>query len=407
MTFADVRGDAPACRPHCPEWISAEGQIDLGTAANFERFLAGLGDRRLPILVSSPGGSLEDAIAIGRLIRAKRLAVVVAHTEIASCPPKGSGCETTAGEAIASRGICLSACPYLFAGGVERYANPNAFMGVHQTKVIQTKTMVTRHYRVRYLVVNGVKHELSRVETDEKRSQSTSTEIDPPSSFTEISGYLSEMGIAPGLVGLAESAPPTELHRLTPDEARSTRLVTAWVGPRSPFEKESGDEGYVAVPVEPAPVAETTFDARGVWLATLPTPGRKLLLTADFRYSRGGGVVTARLALRDETPEARTDTAPEIRGRMFRLDLTPAAGAFLVPNPTTGDPSAVVIQRDSFCNLARNGRVVVRPFDDGTTTASNSRDLTISIAAASVVGMPALLKEACSGGAVAKLGWNP
>ncbi len=86
MRFVKVRGDNPACRPDCPEWISAEGKIVTGSADALERTLKAAGGRRLPIVINSAGGSVEDAMAMGRLIRAKRLAVVVADTTLAPCP---------------------------------------------------------------------------------------------------------------------------------------------------------------------------------------------------------------------------------------------------------------------------------------------------------------------------------
>ena len=85
MRFVRVRSDGSACQPDCPEWISAEGKIVIGTADALARVVAAVGDRRLPILINSAGGSVQDAIAMGRLIRARRLAVVVAHTAIAPC----------------------------------------------------------------------------------------------------------------------------------------------------------------------------------------------------------------------------------------------------------------------------------------------------------------------------------
>ncbi len=86
MRFVRVTSADPACKPNCPEWLSAEGRIEPGTAKAFADAVANLKGRRLPILIHSPGGSVPDAGAMGELIRAKGLAVAVARTLIANCP---------------------------------------------------------------------------------------------------------------------------------------------------------------------------------------------------------------------------------------------------------------------------------------------------------------------------------
>src|SRR3954452_18686615 len=77
MRFVHVHASNRECQPYCPEWISAEGKIELGTAQIFADVIASLGGRRLPIVVNSAGGSVVDAARMGRLIRAESLAVVV------------------------------------------------------------------------------------------------------------------------------------------------------------------------------------------------------------------------------------------------------------------------------------------------------------------------------------------
>src|SRR5215471_7595404 len=74
MRFVRVVSADPACKPNCPEWLSAEGQITPGSAKTFAGAIANLKGRRLPILIHSPGGSVADAGAMGELIREKGLA---------------------------------------------------------------------------------------------------------------------------------------------------------------------------------------------------------------------------------------------------------------------------------------------------------------------------------------------
>ena len=69
MVFVVVRGGEPGCEPTCPEWISAEGGIVADTPARLTKLLKTVGGRRLPIVVSSPGGDVDAALALGRMIR--------------------------------------------------------------------------------------------------------------------------------------------------------------------------------------------------------------------------------------------------------------------------------------------------------------------------------------------------
>ena len=82
MKVVHVKSSAPGCAPNCPEWISAEGMIDDGTLAQFKKVFKEIGPRKLPILIDSGGGLVDESIAIGRLIRAKGLDVAVTKTVI-------------------------------------------------------------------------------------------------------------------------------------------------------------------------------------------------------------------------------------------------------------------------------------------------------------------------------------
>jgi hypothetical protein len=68
MAFYVVKGTADACGGGCDSWIAAEGTIDAGAASRFRKFQRQLGDRRLPIYFYSPGGNLEQALAMGAML---------------------------------------------------------------------------------------------------------------------------------------------------------------------------------------------------------------------------------------------------------------------------------------------------------------------------------------------------
>jgi hypothetical protein len=69
------------------------------------------------ILMSSPGGDLEQAVIMGEVIRARGLATAV-------------GTVNAAGKVKPSR--CASACVFVYAGGTTRFGIPTSLLGVHR-----------------------------------------------------------------------------------------------------------------------------------------------------------------------------------------------------------------------------------------------------------------------------------
>lgn len=79
--------------------LLAEGTIDLGAGERFAQEIEARGEYVKTVALNSPGGSVDDALAMSKLIREKKL-------------------DTR----IASRALCASSCPIVFAGGVARVA---------------------------------------------------------------------------------------------------------------------------------------------------------------------------------------------------------------------------------------------------------------------------------------------
>src|SRR3954462_8943410 len=71
MTFYVVKGAPDACGQGCDRWIAVEGQIDSAAAPRFRKFLRQVVDRSLPIYFSSPGGNVDQAVAMGVMLREK------------------------------------------------------------------------------------------------------------------------------------------------------------------------------------------------------------------------------------------------------------------------------------------------------------------------------------------------
>jgi hypothetical protein len=143
IEFYLAHGDANACGPGCSEWIAAEGKIDAGAADRFRQLLRKLGDRRPPIFFHSPGGKVNDALELGRLIRDKKFAVSVGQTVPLDCDKQSANaCEARkrAGQAVeaeisATAYACNSSCVYALAGGAVRRVPPWVKLGIHDIGV--------------------------------------------------------------------------------------------------------------------------------------------------------------------------------------------------------------------------------------------------------------------------------
>jgi hypothetical protein len=85
MVFYVVKGAPDACGRGCDSWIAVEGQIDSDAAPRFRRFLRQLGGRSLPIYFASPGGNLDQALAMGAMPREKPTIARVARTVVSEC----------------------------------------------------------------------------------------------------------------------------------------------------------------------------------------------------------------------------------------------------------------------------------------------------------------------------------
>ena len=152
--------------------LRLRGAIAPGDGA---RVVARLRDPRAEVLLlDSPGGSVADALEIGRAVRAAGLD---AH--------------------LAPGAVCLSACPYAFAGGVARSVADGARLGVHQHSHGE-RTLLPA-----FLAVDDI-----------QRGQA------------EVLSHLSDMGIDLRIMGPAMATPADEIYILTPAELADWNVVT-------------------------------------------------------------------------------------------------------------------------------------------------------------------------------------
>lgn len=177
------RADGAMARPMTFELVGggklmATGTITPGISDAFAAEIAKRGDYIKTVALNSPGGSVADALAMGRLIRERNFA-----TEIE--PGK----------------YCASSCPLVFAGGVERRAGDRATLGVHQVAAV------------------GAASGLPRDEMNVAQNISA-----------QCQRYLGDMGVNLQVWVHAMETPHDKLFVFKPDELKSLNLVTTAAG---------------------------------------------------------------------------------------------------------------------------------------------------------------------------------
>jgi hypothetical protein len=161
--------------------LMATGTIVPGTAEAFSAEIDKRGGYVKTVMLHSPGGSVRDALTVGRLIRARKLNTVVE-----------------------SGSYCASSCPLLFAGGVERHAGEKAAIGVHQ-------------------VSPASDHPLSGAAGMENAQRVSA----------ECQRYLHDMGVDPAVWVYAMETPRDELFYFSNEAMLSLGLATQPVSRRA------------------------------------------------------------------------------------------------------------------------------------------------------------------------------
>jgi hypothetical protein len=156
--------------------LMATGTIAPGISQSFATEVERHGDYIKTVVLNSPGGSVADALAMGRLIRERKFAT-----------------EVEAGK------YCASSCPLVFAGGVERRAGERAAIGVHQVTTLSSAVGV------------APRDDMSVVQNISARCQR----------------YLGDMGVSLQVWVHAMETPNDKLFVFKPDELKSLNLVTA------------------------------------------------------------------------------------------------------------------------------------------------------------------------------------
>ena len=186
-----------ACQPHCRGWVSAVGIITADTPSDFDRFARAHQLKGETVVLDSSGGSVNDAIVLGRRFRDLAMLTTVgvsvithsAHGERASVSPEA---------------YCESMCVFLLLSGKSRSVPERAHVRVHQ-------------------IWMG-----DRADNARAASYSADDLVIVERDIGRLAQYTFEMGGAGDLLALSLNVPPWEdLHELSRGELQLTNLVNS------------------------------------------------------------------------------------------------------------------------------------------------------------------------------------
>jgi hypothetical protein len=183
-----------ACQPNCRGWVGAVGIVTADTPKEFDEFARERQLRGATVVLDSSGGSVNDAIALGRRWRNLGLLTTVG----ASFDPRNGDRAQ-----VAPQAYCESMCVFLLLSGKTRYVPDGARVRVHQI------WMGDRADDARAASYSA--QDLMIVERDIGR----------------LAKYTFDMGGTGDLLSLALSVPPwEELRELSREELQLTNLMT-------------------------------------------------------------------------------------------------------------------------------------------------------------------------------------
>jgi hypothetical protein len=185
-----------ACEPNCRGWIGAVGIVTADTPKDFEDFARDRDLKGATIVLDSSGGSVNDAITLGRRWRKLGLATTVGiTTEV----PTASGTESR----VAPQAYCESMCVFLLLSGKARYVPEEAHVRVHQ-------------------IWMG-----DRADDPRAASYSAQDLMIVERDIGRLAKYTFDMGGAGDLLSLSLNvAPWEELHELSTTELKLTNMIT-------------------------------------------------------------------------------------------------------------------------------------------------------------------------------------
>lgn len=149
------------------------GPLAEGDAARLEDAL----DAAAPpvtVALHSPGGNVSEALVMGRMLREREVATLV---------PSGAA--------------CLSACPFVFAGGTDRRVEDEAWLGVHQSYFDRSAILPA------FMAVSQIQN-----------------------GHAQVLKYLDEMGIDPMVMVHALETPSNAIYLLSREQMERYGVLT-------------------------------------------------------------------------------------------------------------------------------------------------------------------------------------
>ncbi|WP_315741376.1 MULTISPECIES: hypothetical protein [unclassified Bradyrhizobium] len=186
-----------ACEPNCG-WVSAVGIITGDSPKDFDDFSKTRDLTGTTVVLDSSGGSVNDAIALGRRFRELKLRTTVGISVRGRRPGEAAR--------ITPEAYCESMCVFLLLAGTTRYVPERAHVRVHQIWMgDRADDAKAASYTAQDMMI---------VERDIGR----------------LAKYTFDMGGAGDLLSLALNVPPWEdLHELSHGELGLTNLVTTQI----------------------------------------------------------------------------------------------------------------------------------------------------------------------------------
>lgn len=155
--------------------VLLEGAITLGDAERIVKQIEDLPEKPTQLVLNSPGGSVTEALTLGRYVRDKEMNTALRQSD-----------------------ICYSACPYLLAAGMTRGIATGGSVGVHQHYFGESTLLPA------FVAVEDI-----------QRGQGI------------VMVYLDEMGIDPMMMQHALITPPDEIYVLLPEELERYGFIEA------------------------------------------------------------------------------------------------------------------------------------------------------------------------------------
>jgi hypothetical protein len=234
MRVVVVSNRFPTCEPDCPQWISAEGEITAATPTAFRRVFKQIGSKNMPLVIRSPGGSIEAAIEIGKMVRKRNMTVAVGYTLYRGCRPDEVGCKLSeenkgiySGSIAEFQAFCNSACPMILAAGTTRLASSVVYLGLHEPKTLWTREWVK--WRDAYKVVNGKKKFAKRTIISRKLVKGKTTYGFDKRLRKQLGNYYKSMGIDLAILDEMEKAKYKDMYWL-PEYGRDKLHLRTSVG---------------------------------------------------------------------------------------------------------------------------------------------------------------------------------